>query len=300
MFVRTEPSKGDIIIYSLTPSFYIVHRYIGDYPNENKYIITKGDANPTIDPFLVSRSMVKGVVFFVLQREIWIPLFAFSVAIALFKTFMIRIVGVSSVMTYLTIIIFILVVYGFTQPMPKITKVELPLVYLSRAELNSETRTLVIGYVGALQLSDAEVYVDEVRISASFNATHIIAIIPKELAWRIGEKGWTNVQVVASLNHIGKLTGNYTVKVYPKPLSIGAVNGSLLIGNINGFPVSVNITFKYAYYAGDAWKYYSIKVIVDGGKTILVNPPENSRYVYADVIYVLAGDKKWVQIPVRY
>ncbi|MEM1515310.1 MAG: hypothetical protein QXH24_04590, partial [Candidatus Bathyarchaeia archaeon] len=155
-------------------------------------------------------------------------------------------------------------------------------------------------YVGGLQLTDAEVYVDDVRVEASFNTTHITATIPRELAWEIGERGWASVYVAASLNHVGRLAGNYTVKIYPKPLNVGASNGSLLIVNPNGFPIRVNITFKYAYSVGDQWKHFSTHVIVEGGESVLVDPPEGSRYVYAEARYTLAGVERWAQVTVRY
>ncbi|MBS7642786.1 hypothetical protein KEJ40_06490 [Candidatus Bathyarchaeota archaeon] len=300
LFINVEPSRGDVIIYSLTPSFYIAHRYICDYPGMDGYIVTKGDANPTPDPFPVSKGMVKGVVFLILWREVWIPLFTYAAISALIETSRTRIVGLSSTMTSASIIIFIIVVYGFTQPIPEAAKLELPLIHLSRIELDTRTCTLIASYVGNLQLSYTELYIDGVRIPASFNTTHIVAVIPKDIAYRIGSRGWTYVQVYASLNHIGKLVGNYTVKVYPKPLRISIVNDSLLIDNPNGFPVAVNITFKYAYDVRDLWRYSSIEVIVEGCSVAFIDPPEGCRYAYAEVEYVLAGYGRRIQILVKH
>ncbi|MEM1831536.1 MAG: signal peptidase I [Desulfurococcaceae archaeon] len=299
LFVGVEPSVGDVVVYSLTPSFYVVHRYVGDHPYGSG-IITKGDANPAPDPFVVSRKMLRGVVTHVVQREVWLPLLAYAVAVALIEVSRARIVGASSAMTYSTIIVFVLMVYGLTQPIPQTMQVELPVVHLSRVELNAETCILTVSYVGALQITDAELYVDGVRVEASINATQIKATIPRELAWRIGERGWTSVQVVAQLNHVGKLTGNYTIKVYPKPLSVAASNGSLIIKNPNGFPVAVNITFKYAYGVGERWRQTSTQIVVEGGESVLVDPPEGCRYAYAEVKYVLAGGERWAQVTVRY
>ncbi|MEM4601860.1 MAG: signal peptidase I [Desulfurococcaceae archaeon] len=300
IYVRSPPSAGDVVVYCLISSSCIVHRYVADCPHGVNCIITKGDANPAPDPFPVSLNWIKGVVVCIIPREIWLPIFLYAVVASLINVAKVKLVGFASAMVYATILVLILVVYGLTQPVVSSTRVELPVLHLSKLELNSETCTLLVSYVGSLQLTGAKVYIDEVELPALLSESSVLAKVPREVAQRLNNESSLNVSVYATLNHVGRLEGNYAVRAYPRHLEVKAVNGSLQFYNPNCFPVFVNVSLKYAYGVGDAWKNASIQEVVSEHGFATVEPPEGSKFVYADVSYRLGGEEKWSQITVRY
>ncbi len=300
LFMGVKPSKGDVVVYCLTHSFCVVHRYIGDCPNGN-CIITKGDANLAPDPFLVSLNMVKGVAIYVIPRELWISLFIYAVALAILDIVKTRLVGIAAAIVYTTILLFILFVYGFTQPPPELTHIEFPVLYLSKIGFSHIDCTISIGYTGVPRITDAEVYIDGVKAFTQFNETFIVATIPHSITKTLSWSNAVDIQVVAILdNGMGRLRGRYSVKLYGEFLEVKALNGSLFIRNPNCFPIPINITFIYAYRVGDIWRNTSSSFTIDGFREVVINPPDGSRYVYADIRYRFLGVDRWMRTTVRY
>ena len=297
--IRGSFSKGDVIVYCVNPSFCVVHRVV-DFCSNNNCVITKGDANPAADP-PVSLRQVKGVVVFVVPRYLWLPLFLSSVSFAVASFVKTRIIGISSALTYATILLFIMLVYGFAQPVPGYTRFNLPALYLSRAEFDSKSCTVIIKYTGDLAVSNASMYVNGILVQTTYNSTHVVGYLPLQVAGEAFEGGSDlNVSVLASLNTVGRLYGSYKIKVYGDFLEVSISNGSLAIYNPNCFPVRVNISFQYAYGVGESWRYTNTSVVVNGFETVYVEPPEGSRFAYAYVEYLVWGEKKWQVLVVRY
>ena len=301
VFVRGVYSTGDVVVYCLNPSFCVVHRYVGDCPSNN-CIVTKGDANPAPDP-PVSRNMVKGVAIAVIPRLFWIPIFTFSIIYSLASVARIRIVGISSAFTYATILLFIMSIYVFVQPVPSTpTVVAPPLLYLSNALFDSNTCSIVIRYTGNIQITNATAFVLGSKFFTFFNSTHVITYPSRELVGSVYEKsGELNVSVWASINSIATLVGNYKVKVFGKPLEIEVANNSLVVRNPNCFPMHINISFQYAYGVGESWKYTNTStIILNGFEERVLQPPAGSRFAYADIFYIVWGEKRWQRVVVRY
>jgi len=302
IWVNKEYAVGDPIVYCLTRSFCLVHRYIGDCPGVNNCLITRGDANPAPDPIPVYRGMVKGVAVLTVPRELWVPVFTLAVGIALFSISRTRLVGLSAALTYATILLFIAIVYGFTQPVLTQTRVELPALYLSKLYFDNSTCSVVAGYVGNLNITSVEARVNELKAEAWFNTTHIYVYPPLEVISEVYEEGGElEVSLTAGLNNVGKLTGEYSVRVTGEPVLARAVNGSLLLYNPNCFPVRVNVSFQYAYRVGDTWRFTDNETFTIGGfGEKLIEPPKGSSFAYADVYYRARGDTVWVKVAVRY
>lgn len=301
LFVGAKPSIGDVVIYCLTRSFCVVHRYIADCPYGYSCIVTKGDANPAPDPFPISLNMVKGVVVYVIPRELWMPLFIYAIALILLDIAKTRLVGIAATIVYTTTLLFIFFIYGLTQPPLELTHIEFPILYLSKIEFSHTTCTVTVSYIGTPRITYAEAYVDGVKSYTLFNETYIIATIPYSIAKTISQRDTIEIQVIANLNNgMGRLKGKYNIKLYGEPLEIKVLNGSLFIRNPNCFPIDINITFIYAYRAGDIWRNKSMTLTIYGFKEAVVNPPDGSRYVYADIRYMILGVDRWVRIAVRY
>lgn len=300
IFISRRPSIGDVVVYCLTRSFCAIHRYVADCPVDG-CIVTKGDANPAPDPFPVSLDMVKGVATYIVPREIWIPLFFYSVALALVDVARTRTIGVSATIVYTTVLLFILVVYGLTQPPPATTRIDLPVLYLSRVDFNHTTCTISVGYVGVPKLTDVEVYIDGARALAQFNETYVLVSLPKSITGSFVWRDSIELKVVADLERgMGRLRGSYSVRLYGEPLEIEVADGHIFIRNPNCFPVPINVTLVYAYNAGDIWRNKSAVVLVEGFSVAEVVPPKGARYVYADISYRIPGGGRWMRIAVRY
>lgn len=297
--VRGSFSKGDVIVYCINPSFCVVHRVIGFCP-ESRCVITKGDANPVADP-PVSPNQVRGVVVATIPRLVWLPLFLFSTGFAVASIARTRVVGASSALTYATIILFIMLVYGFAQPAPGYTTLYPPALYLSSAGFDSKRCTITIRYTGDFALSNASMYVDGVLVQTAYNSTHVIGYPPPKMVEEAFERsGNLNISVIATLNNVGRLYGSYRVRVYGDSPVFRAVNGSLAIYNPNCFPMRFNISFQYAYGVGEGWRYANTSAVVNGFETVYIGPPEGSGFVYAHIEYLVWGERRWQVLTVRY
>lgn len=302
VWVRRDFGLEDVVVYCLNPSFCVVHRYVEPCPNGNAdCLITKGDANPAPDP-PISAKMVKGVALLRIPREVWLPIFGLAVAIAVASIARARVIGVSSAITYATLLIFIVFVYGFTQPTPTVANLKPPELYLSDAYLDRNTCRIVIKYVGTIAITGAEGYINGVKVPVEYNATYVILHPPPELLGELYKTyRYANVSVYASLNNMGRLTGVYRVILSGSPLEIKAVNGSLSIYNPNCFPMNVSIAFQYSYTVGDPWRYTTpISIALRGFESKAVEPPPEAGYVYADIVYIDRGVEVWRRIVVRY
>ena len=267
---------------------------------DNSCIVTKGDASPAPDP-PVPRGLVRGVGVFVVPHWLWIPLFIFSAGSSLISIARTRVVGIASAVTYATILLFIMAIYTLAQPPPGYTKVELPALYLSNIHLDNRGCRIVVRYVGDLAIANATAFVSGLRVLTAYNSTHVIAYPPPELVGRAYEgSGYINLSIWASLNSIGRLFGNYRVRVFGDPLEARAENSSLVIHNPNCFPIHINISFQYAYGVGESWRYTDTSTItLDGFETRVIEPPEGSRFAVAEVSYTVWGGRRWQKIGVR-
>jgi hypothetical protein len=197
--------------------------------------------------------MVRGAVIAVVPRELWIPLFLFAVAVPLLSVARTPVIGLSFSLTILTVFFFVFTVYGLTQPPIQPTDIELPILYLSRSYFDEGSCSFVISYTGNLELTEAHGFVNNVSSTTLFNATHIIVHPPGELLADIYRgSGNAVVAVNATLSNVGRLSGSYVIKVFGEEPQIRPVNGSLVIYNPNCFPLSLNVSFRYAYKAGEA------------------------------------------------
>jgi signal peptidase I len=301
VWTNKDYSRGDVVLCCLTRTFCYTHRYIDDCPG-GTCIITKGDANPAPDPVPVSRDMVRGAVIAVVPRELWIPLFLFAVAVPLLSIARTPVIGLGFSLTILTVFFFVFTVYGLTQPPIQPTDIEPPILYLSRSYFDEGSCSFVISYTGNLGLTEAYGFVNNVSSTTLFNATHIIVHPPGELLADIYRgSGDAVIAVNATLNNIGRLSGSYVIKVFGEEPQIRPVNGSLVIYNPNCFPLSLNVSFQYAYRAGEAWRFTdnTTFTLMGRGEAVL-SPPEGSAYAYADVYYYAHGAQRHQKVLLRY
>jgi len=292
---------GDIVAWISTPTYCVIHRVVNI---TDRYVITKGDANPVPDP-PVPLEAVKGKISIIIPRELWISVLA--VLLIYFVYTSRKIIHLSrAAMIYLPIAIYVLIVsfsvFTFTAQTNLLLILKQPTMHLSRygvIELNG-TCTLTIRYycdrLTLLNVSSVELYGAPIQRYV-YNANTLLIEIPWDYALFAASKGARlNVTVKAYLNREGFLVGSYSVPITLKKPIFKVENESLIIYNPNIFPLKFNITWIYANFR-EPWKYNSTTAVIVKGM-MRFDPPK-AQYIYVDVRYMWLGAEFYERLRVK-
>jgi signal peptidase I len=292
---------GDIVAWAANPTYCVIHRVVNV---TDRYVITKGDANPVPDPPMPLEA-VKGRVVIIIPRELWISVLAVSLIYFAYTSR--RIIHLSrNAMIYMPILVYVLIVsfsiftFAAQTSIPLILKQ--PIMHLSRygvIDLNG-TCTLTIKYycegLTLLNVSSVELYGTPIR-RYGYNANTLLIEIPWDYALFAASTGARlNVTVKAYLTREGFLVGSYSVPITLQKPVFKVENGSLIIYNPNIFPLKFNITWIYANF-GEPWKYNSTTAIIVRGVGRF-DPPK-AQYIYVDVRYMWLGATFYERLRVK-
>lgn len=298
LYCNTDFSVGDVVIYCRTPSHCVVHRVVGFGEEKRNVVITKGDANQVPDP-PIDRSAVRGRLVAVVPREVWVPLVALLTSLSIYNMIRSGAVGYSYTTTISVALAYVMAVYALV-PMPLSPEgVRFPVLRLSGVYFESADCSLRVRYHGELRVTGALVYVNGTPADVVGLESKEIRVRPrKDLLGKAFESGkHLTVSVVARLNEVGTLVGNYTVPIGGVDPEVRSEGGLLLIRNPNCFPVSVVVSIRCG--SGDSWSWIDVTYVVRGFSSIAIEPPEGCRYAYSYVRWLNQGDVRWVGVPLR-
>lgn len=303
IYLNMNYSVGDIIVYSLTPSHCIVHRVVGfirvsTVNGDRLLVVTKGDNNELADsPF--TPDMVRGKVIFTLAREVWLPIIIAMIAYSLHGTIKTPIIGY----TYTTLLaiglISLITVYAVTPGIIAVDNVKPPILNLAGVYFNPETCTVSIRYTGELSLTSIEVKVNSTGVEILQAAEREVVFRPDpDLVREAFERGKPLcIEVKATLNHVGRLSGEYTLLVGGRDPEISGVDGALIIRNPNCFPLSISTSIRYL--AEGSWLWRNQTHILGSLSHLIIEPPEGAELAYAYIYWFNQGDRRWVGLPLK-
>lgn len=289
-------SVGDVVMYCRTISFCIVHRVVDIVSYDKNILITKGDANSYPDP-PISKNMVKGKVVFYIPREIWVPLTIFFIVSMFIEMIKAGAIGYSYATTSAVVLIYVVAVYTLI-PQPVTHEfIKPPTMYLRSIEFDVEKCVVVIRYGGEFVVTNIDAWVNGSKASVFVVGEKNVEIYPfLDFVREAFEKDKIlQVYVNASLNQVGLMVGDYSVKVGGYDPDIKIVNNSLFIENNNCFPLSINISIVISTDSG--WKYLNQSIVVYGFEKRIIELPLNSSYVY--VYWMKWGDMRWIGLPTK-
>lgn len=301
LYVGDKPSIGDVVLWGTSPSICVIHRLV---KFDDRYIVTKGDANPIEDP-PAPWNAYKGRVLLTLPRELWLPsLLLLSVSLILR--------GLRSMdplsASFLTMVSLLALIWSSVLvqagSLSDVSNGPTPRLYLSSIRVASSNCSVTLEYTGDMELLEAEVYAStsgfcEFKVNARVVCNKITLSLPLDFFSKSFEEGVpVKLKVKANLTRLGRLTGEYEVRVPGEKPRFYVENGSLVIVNSNGFPLSLNVTFLYAYKIGEPWKRDSKVLSIGGLEKIVLNPPE-AKYVYAELRYKVYGSQRFERLMVR-
>lgn len=295
-YVSGRVSPGDIVVWCNSPTLCVVHRLVNE--TIDGYIITKGDNNPVEDP-PIPVSWLKGRVVLLVPRELWVPTtLALASATIYRRARLLNIVDAPLLILLVNVVIlasavFSTVSYTFTPtPSP-------PMIYLSSAYIDVDRCTIYITYTGDMELLDSRVSLNDMPIDAAVSSRGIYFSPSKSVLKKSYEEGdQVVVKVNANLTKHGRLSGEYKLKVFGYRLEVRLENGNLVIENRNCFPITVNISYLYAFKPGDKWRTMNMSIAVSGQSKEILRIPEAS-YLYVDIVYRVEGVEWWQRLRIR-
>lgn len=303
VYASVNYTVGDVVVYCLTPSHCVVHRVVDflrvDTVNgDGILVVAKGDNVETADS-PVEAGKVRGRVVAVVLRELWIPLILALAAYSLYDISKTPIVGYSYAVLLAVGLSALVAIYATTQEPVVKDEVRSPIVKLSGVYFEPQACTLRIRYTGELWLTSAEVRVNSTEANAILVAEREVVVEPDpNLLGRAFEHGSPLlVEIKATLNHVGRLTGKYAALIGGVNPEISSVNGTLLVWNPNCFPLSLNVPIRYR--IGDTWFWSNQTYIVEGFSQLVVEPPAGAEYAYVYVYWYNQGYRRWIGLPVR-
>lgn len=296
LYVGGRASLGDIVVWCNSPTLCIVHRLVND--SADGYIITKGDANLVEDP-PIPISWLKGRILLLIPRELWVPATLIFAGVTIYRrtrrldvvdayllTFLVNVIILASA-------VFSVASYTFTPtPSP-------PMIYLSSANIDVNACTIHITYTGDMELLDSRVRLNDMPIAAAVSSREIyLSPLPSVLKKSYEEGHYIVVKVDSNLTKYGRLFGEYKLKVFGVRPEVRLENDSVVIENRNCFPISVNISFLYAFKPGEKWRMMNMTVAVLGHSKEILRIPE-APYTYVDIVYRMEGVEWWQRLRIR-
>lgn len=299
-YANIEYGVGDVVVFCPAHSYCFAHRVIGvaEFNTSNGIetrLITKGD-NSWVTDSPVDPKWVRGKVVLVIPREAWVPLVATSLAYAFYGLSRIPVVGVSYALVFVVGLSSVMSMYTIAPHPPVVSGVEMHTLNLVGVYFDSISCTITVRYDGKLALTDIKAMVNsEPAVIVRLDAREVV-IRPSHLAlsrsFMNGEP--VRVEVQATLNHRGRLAGEYTLVLGGAGPEVYVSDGRLILRNPNCFPIRVNVSVRYY---SDEWKWYNQTLVIDGFSFAAVTPPEGSAYAYVEWLH--QGDRKWAGVPLR-
>lgn len=302
-YVNANYTVGDVVVYCVTPSHCVVHRVVGfislDTVSGNRVkVVTKGD-NVDVPDSPVDVERVCGKVVLVVSREIWIPLTLALLAYSLYGVARTPVVGLSYVMLFIVGLTSIAAVYAVAPRPIVLDNVKPPILNLAGVYFDQATGTVSVRYTGGLSLTSIEVSVNSTRVDVTFLGEREVAFKPSPdlLRESFEHRKPLLIQVNATLNHVGSLSGEYTLLIGGLNIDVSCVNEVLVLKNPNCFPLTVNVSIKYL--SGYGWAWSNNTYVVEGFSQLVVEPPAEARMAYAYVYWFNQGDLRWIGVPVK-
>ncbi|MEM0368852.1 MAG: S26 family signal peptidase [Desulfurococcaceae archaeon] len=292
---------GDVVVYCVTPSHCVVHRVV-DFivlDTVNGYrtmVVTKGDSVDVVDsPVEIGR--VRGRVVFSIPREIWIPIAVALLAYTLYSLIKTPIVGYSYAVMLSVALVLVVAVYAAIPRPIELETVKPPVVNLAGVYFDPSTCSIRVRYTGELSLTNASVEVNSVVVDyvVLYAKEVVIKPSPSLLRESFEYRKPLLIAVRASLNNVGSLFGEYDLYVGGVDPGVSVANGTLVIKNLNCFPVAVNVSIRYL--DSGSWVWSNKSYIIQGFSTLSLEPPRGALHPYAYVYWYNQGDKRWAGLP---
>lgn len=303
LYLNVGYDVGDVVVYCASPSHCVVHRVVGfvvlnTVSGHRTMVVTKGDGvelpDSPVDP-----SWVRGRVVLTVPREVWMPILVPAMALVLLRTSKIPVVGPSYLMLLLTGLSSILAVYATTPSPIKCESVEPPIMNLAGAYFEPEMCAVRVRYVGELSITAVSVRVNSTPASMILASERELLVRPSPLqlkeAFELGRP--LIVEVEAELNHVGRMRGEYAVIVGGLNPELSVADGALIVGNPNGFPVTLNVSIRY--YDGASWAWSNRTYLLEGRSHLVVEPPSSPGPAYVYAYWLRGGEVRWIGLPLR-
>lgn len=303
VYANMNYTVGDVVVYCVTPSHCVVHRVVGfmflDTVSGNRVkVVTKGDSANAIDSPVDAES-VRGKAVLVVPRELWIPVMIALLAYSLHSVAKTPVAGFSYIVLFIAGLASIAAVYAVAPRPIAPDAVKPPALNLAGVYFDQATGTVSVRYTGELFLTSVEVAVNSTSVDITFFGAREFAFKPSpDLLREAFERGKPLViHVNATLNHVGRLSGEYALLIGGLNPDVSSVNGTIVLKNPNCFPLTVNVSIKYL--GGYGWMWRNQTYIVEGSSYLVVEPPEAAETAYAYIYWFNQGSLRWVGIPVK-
>ncbi|MEM0473016.1 MAG: signal peptidase I [Sulfolobales archaeon] len=303
IYVNSNFTVGDVVVYCVTPSHCIVHR-VADFLHLNtvngyKTMVTAKGDNVNITDSPVEIEKVRGKVLFIFPRELWIPLLVAVTSYILYGLARVPHVGPSYVFVLCVWLLLVVSVYAAVPRLITPTPVVEPVLNLAGVYLDQASCTVSICYTGTLLLTSVKVNVNGALaevVSISWREV-VVRPDPRLLQGAFEGRRPLLVEVEAELNYVGRLYGRYNLLVGGANPELSVINGVLLVRNPNCFPIAVDVAVRYL--VNSTWAWSNTTLIVEGASDAVIEPPEDAKYVYAYVYWFNQGEKRWVGLSVK-
>ncbi|MEM3104946.1 MAG: signal peptidase I [Candidatus Bathyarchaeia archaeon] len=303
IYANMNYSVGDVVVYCVTPSHCVVHRVIGfislDTVSGNRVkVVTKGD-NADVADSPVDVESVRGKAVLAVPRELWIPVVIALLAYSLYFLAKTPVAGLSYLILFIVGFASIAAVYAIV-PKPIVPNgVNPPVLNLAGVYFDRITGIATVRYTGELSLTSIEVTVNSTSVDVTFLGEREFTFKPSPNLLREAFEGGKPllIHVNATSNHVGRLSGEYTLLIGGLNPDVSSVNGAIVLKNPNCFPLKVNISIKYL--SGYGWMWRNQTYIIEGFSYLVVEVPEAAEMAYAYIYWFNQGSLRWVGIPVK-
>lgn len=295
VYIKEDFNPGDIVVYCLNPSTCIVHRFLDYEPFNNKYIITKGDANPHHDPPVHIES-VRGKVVLHVPVEYWSPLFLLIFMLSILELIRLGPIGYPFVIVFVVIFVYLLTVYAIVPTLYVESRVFSPSLRLSGVYFDENNCSLRISYSGDLILTKAKIYVNQTIITElELYEREVILYPPKDLLRVAFEEGVPLIiNISALLNVDGGLTGSYLTRIGGEDLKAFIDNEKLVVINPNCYPTTASISILTTTMGEPLWINQTLAI---EGFSKMVIPQDNIDTEYFLLKWKNQGVDRWIGLP---
>ncbi|MEM4717522.1 MAG: S26 family signal peptidase, partial [Desulfurococcaceae archaeon] len=301
VYINTNYTVGDVVVYCITPSHCITHRVIEfidlvTVNGHSRVVVTKGDNVDQPDsPVNIDR--VRGKVVLTIWREIWIPLIALFLGYALRELVKLPVIGYSLIILYVVSLVSVSAVYSTIPGLIAPGVVKPPMIRLAGVYFQQDTCSISIRYINNLdaKLSFTSVEVNSTRVDV-YTYNHVELMIKPTMSLlreAFEQHKPLVVNIEAQIIDIGELKGEYTLLIGGKDPEFNSIDSGLLVVNPNCFPIGLNISFKHR--LENKWSWLNNTYVIDGFSQLVIESPFDSAYVYA--CWVNQGVTKCIGIP---
>lgn len=302
VYLNLEYREGDIVVYCVTPAHCIVHRVlrlstIETLNGETSLVVTKGDNVDEADNPIEPR-IIRGRVVLSIPREIWIPIVAILLAYILYELVKTPVIGYSYVTLLATSLAALVAVYATASIPVEPNRVKLPMINLSSVSFDNNSCYIRIRYTGELSLTNTTAEINQTVVEAILINGKEIALKPTpEQLRKSFETGIPlRIAVNASLNHIGRLKGEYEALIGGLDPDIRVDEKVLVIKNPNCFDIHIDASIKYL--DNGKWIWLNATYVIESFSATRITVPGDSPYSYVTLKWRNQGVEKWVGLTI--